>query len=223
MKKTLISSLVLASLVLPFGGQIARAQVSSDPATVSQVDELKSTLIALLTQLIAQLQTQMDQIIASQTFLVAQQASTSQAVSAIQTSLTPVLGSSDTPTPVAPLKILNLGIHKDGDGVFLVDLTTNRPIDISASKVETSPTLSDGGTFQPQEATFTDSQSSAIGANCTEQGLAQGGAPQREICGGSRVRFHVNFPIQGRFYIHLTVSDADGGTTKQLIESYVLN
>lgn len=70
MKKLLISSLLfLATLILPVGASIARAQevdVGSPTATSAQVDALQKTLIDLLTSLIAQLQAQIADILAKQ-------------------------------------------------------------------------------------------------------------------------------------------------------------
>lgn len=76
MHKIIISSLILASFLTP---TLANAQVVT-PATSVQVDAVRDTLIALLTQLIAQLQEQIATIIANQNALALQQASTTQAV-----------------------------------------------------------------------------------------------------------------------------------------------
>lgn len=65
-KKTLILGLLLATLALPTGGKMARAQVVTATDTSVQIEDLKSTLITLLTQLIAQLQAQISTILAQQ-------------------------------------------------------------------------------------------------------------------------------------------------------------
>lgn len=100
MKKTLIYSLILASFILPFGGQIARAQTFSAEQQTS-LDTLKQQLIDLLTQEIAVLTNQINT-------LLAQQAQTTQALADVQTQVrtavqntTPVLGAVITPTTVA--------------------------------------------------------------------------------------------------------------------------
>ena len=64
MKKNLISGLILGSVLFP---SLSMAQtVDTSPATSAQIDDIKNTLIALLTQMIASLQAQINQIIAQQ-------------------------------------------------------------------------------------------------------------------------------------------------------------
>ena len=65
MKNTLFLAIFLGLLAFPTLNR-AEAQVVEAPATSSQIDALQATLIQLLTDLIAQLQAQIAEILAEQ-------------------------------------------------------------------------------------------------------------------------------------------------------------
>lgn len=81
MKKLLFVAVFVSLLAVPTGAQIVRAQTVE--ASV-QVENMKATLIALLTQMIAELQAQI-------TELIAKQAQTAETVATIQQNQTPVV------------------------------------------------------------------------------------------------------------------------------------
>ncbi len=87
--RTAILSLFLAVSLLstPY---IAQAQVVETPATSSQIEALQQTLVALLTQLIAQLQSQINDLLAQQASQATQLGAVSSAVNTIQTQTAPV-------------------------------------------------------------------------------------------------------------------------------------
>lgn len=89
LKKPLFTVIFLATLAVPVASQ---AQVPSDPATQAQVANLETTIRELLLQLIAQLQSQLDT-------LIAQQSATTQALTNVQSQ---VFGSvASIPDPIA--------------------------------------------------------------------------------------------------------------------------
>lgn len=86
----LVSSLILGTLLAP---SLTMAQVSA-PATTEQVDTLKSTLITLLTQLIAQLQEQINTILAAQAKTDTNVAAVAAKVDTVVQNTTPALAAS---------------------------------------------------------------------------------------------------------------------------------
>lgn len=101
MRKPIFIAIFLATLAFPVVPQVTHAQT----ATTQDVADLEATIRALLLQLIAQLQSQLNDLIASQ-------AQTKQAVTAVQTQVnavvqntTPIVGAvvptpAPSPTPV---------------------------------------------------------------------------------------------------------------------------
>ena len=83
-----ISTLFLATF-LAFTPNLVKAQVIDTPATSAQVDALQATLIQLLTQLIAQLQAQITELLAQQATQATQLGAVSTKVEAIQTQTAP--------------------------------------------------------------------------------------------------------------------------------------
>ena len=96
---------------------VVKAQTVDTPATTAQVDEVKSTLIALLTQLIAELQAQINT-------LIAQQASTTQAVAQLTPakSTQTTFGSvNETVVPQSSISILPITCSEGNDS-FVVSV-----------------------------------------------------------------------------------------------------
>jgi hypothetical protein len=91
MKKLIFTAVLAVVFALPFS---TYAQVS-EPATQAQVEELRSTLIALLTQMIAELQKQIVE-------LTAKQAETQSAVVELGSKVETQTAVATTPEPVAP-------------------------------------------------------------------------------------------------------------------------
>lgn len=81
-KKALFVAIFLV-LATFSGGNLARAQVA-EPATTAQVDALRETLISLLTQMIAQLQAQIAE-------LISKQAETNQVLGSVQNQVNEVV------------------------------------------------------------------------------------------------------------------------------------
>ena len=155
MIKSLFLAIFLAS-ALSLSPIQARAQVISDPATTAQVEELRTTLIALLTQMIAQLQGQI-------ATLIAQQATTTETLGAVSTKVDGVVANQavvPAPVPVTP-KILSITDRHaaiayfankrvvDSNGLISeaildaasrtqLDIVTNKPLDVTATELYVS-------------------------------------------------------------------------------------
>ena len=97
MKKPIFLAILFVLLATPSAP--IRAQVIDTPATSAQVEELKNTLISLLTQLIAQLQAQITEILAQQATQATQLGAVSAKVDSVVTQTAPVI----VATPVAPI------------------------------------------------------------------------------------------------------------------------
>lgn len=94
-RNILISSLILATIVLPFAP--IRAQVSpTDPASSEQIDALKTELISLLTQLLTQLQQQLSEAVSQQ---ASSQSQVNQSISNLSKKVDTIV-SNTTPAPV---------------------------------------------------------------------------------------------------------------------------
>lgn len=101
LKKTLFVAIFCASLLLPLSGNLARAQEVTPQN--AQIEELKTTLIALLTQMIQTLQTQIQAIIDKQ-------AVTDQTLGAVSTKVDKVVENTklvvvSTSTPTSPVSL----------------------------------------------------------------------------------------------------------------------
>jgi len=102
MKKALFVAVFLGFLVLPYSGQIARAQTFT-PEQQSSLDAIKQELVDLLTQEIALLTSQINQIIATQATQQTQIDTVVQNTTPVVSA--PVLGAS-TSTPGTSVSIL---------------------------------------------------------------------------------------------------------------------
>ena len=116
-KKALFIAILLAVTLSPNTG-VLRAQVASEPATQAQIQELHNTLVALLTQLIQQLQDQITILLAQQATQATQLGAVSTKVEAIQTQTapTPVI------TPAVPTLSIGTPYCRDGEGYLPITI-----------------------------------------------------------------------------------------------------
>lgn len=111
----------------------ARAQVVDTPATTAQVEALQQTLIALLTQLIAQLQSQITEILAQQTAQSTQLGVVEQKVDKVVQSA-PAQPVVVAPPSVAP-QITRISFRRDGLDESTFEVSSNKPLDISNTEL----------------------------------------------------------------------------------------